>query len=132
DLTVVKRAERAGTTFAYIGGGTQYHTLLDDFAHIDAGSVQRRGDQALAMVRAFAAADLGAVAPGDAVWFDVFAAFVVWWPAGWTLWIVAAALALLAIAVGRGLRAGRPPLRGVAVAAPSSIGPVCVAPMPGG
>src|SRR5262249_32248545 len=63
DLTVFKRAERVGINFAYIGGGTQYHTPLDDFAHVDAGSVQRRGDQALALVRAFAAADLGAAAP---------------------------------------------------------------------
>ncbi|HEX3482608.1 MAG TPA: M20/M25/M40 family metallo-hydrolase [Kofleriaceae bacterium] len=127
DLTVFKRAGRAGINFAYIGGGTQYHTPLDDFAHVDAGSVQRRGDQALAMVRAFAAADLGAAAPGDAVWFDVFAAFVVWWPAGWTVWIAAAALALLAIAVVRGMRAGRLTLRGVALGALSLLGAIGLA-----
>ncbi len=67
DLTVFKRAERAGINFAYIGGGAQYHTPLDSFADVDPGSVQRRGDQALAMVRAFAAADLDAAAPGGAV-----------------------------------------------------------------
>jgi hypothetical protein len=127
DLTVFKRAERAGINFAYIGGGTQYHTPLDDLAHVDAGSVQRRGDQALAMVRAFAAADLGAAAPGDAVWFDVFAGFVVWWPAGWTVWIAAAALALLAIAVIRGMRAGRLTLRGVALGALSFVAAIALA-----
>ena len=127
DLTVFKRAERAGINFAYIGGGTQYHTPLDDFAHVDAGSVQRRGDQALAMVRAFAAADLGAATPGGAVWFDVFAAFVVWWPAGWTPWIAAAALALLALAVVRGMRAGRLTLRGVALGALSFAGAIVLA-----
>jgi hypothetical protein len=127
DLTVFKRAGRAGINFAYIGGGTQYHTPLDDFAHVDAGSVQRRGDQALAMVRAFAAANLGAAAPGEAVWFDVFAAFVVWWPAGWTVWIAAAALALLAIAVVRGMRAGRLTLRGVALGALSFLVAIALA-----
>jgi hypothetical protein len=127
DLTVFKRAERAGINFAYIGGGTQYHTPLDDFAHVDPGSVQRRGDQALAMVRAFAAADLGAAAPGAAVWFDVFAAFVVWWPAGWSAWLVAAALVLLAVAVVRGMRAGRLTLGGVALGAVSFTGAVAVA-----
>ncbi|HEY6175760.1 MAG TPA: M20/M25/M40 family metallo-hydrolase, partial [Kofleriaceae bacterium] len=95
DLTVFKRAEQpgpeagplgsmtrghAGINFAYIGDGTQYHTPLDNFADVDPGSVQRRGDQALAMVRAFGGANLAEAAPGGAVWFDVFAAFLVWWP----------------------------------------------------
>jgi hypothetical protein len=127
DLTVFKRAQRAGINFAYIGGGTQYHTPLDNFADVDPGSVQRRGDQALAMVRAFGAADLGAAAPGGAVWFDVFAAFVVWWPAGWSVWIAAAALALLAVAVIGGLRAGRLTLGGVALGVASFAGAVVIA-----
>jgi hypothetical protein len=127
DLTVFKRAERAGINFAYIGGGTQYHTPLDSFADVDPGSVQRRGDQVLAMVRAFAAADLDAAAPGDAVWFDVFAAFVVWWPAGWSTWLALAALALLAVAVVRAMRAGRLTLAGVALGVVSFAGAVGVA-----
>src|SRR5215510_1126208 len=124
DLTVFKRAERAGINFAYIGGGTQYHTPLDNFAHVDAGSVQRRGDQALAMVRAFGAADLAEAAPGDAVWFDVFAGFVVWWPAGWTVWITAVALALLAVAIVRGMRRGRLTLGGVVLGVASFVASV--------
>jgi hypothetical protein len=127
DLTVFKRAQRAGINFAYIGGGTQYHTPLDNFADVDPGSVQRRGDQTLATVRAFAAADLGAAGPGGAVWFDVFAAFVVWWPAGWSVWIAAAALALLAVAVVRGMRAGRLTLGGVALGVLSFAGAVVIA-----
>lgn len=49
DLTVSKRAQRGGINFAYVGGGTQYHTPLDSFANVDDGSVQRRGDQVLAI-----------------------------------------------------------------------------------
>ncbi|HEX7838963.1 MAG TPA: M28 family peptidase, partial [Kofleriaceae bacterium] len=127
DLTVFKRAGRAGINFAYIGGGTQYHTPLDNFADIDAGSVQRRGDQALAMVRAFGAANLDDAAPGGAVWFDVFAAFVVWWPVGWTVWIAAAALALVAVAVVRGMRRGELVLGGVALGVASFAGSVVLA-----
>jgi len=121
DLTVFKRAERAGINFAYIGGGTQYHTPLDNFADVDAGSVQRRGDQALAMVRAFAGADLGAAKPGPAVWFDVFAAFVIWWPAGWSFAIVAVGFVLLAAAVVRHRRAGRLTVRGLVLGVVSFV-----------
>jgi peptidase M28-like protein len=127
DLTVFKRAERAGINFAYIGGGTQYHTPLDNFADVDAGSVQRRGDQALAMVRAFGAANLGDAAPGGAVWFDVFAAFVVWWPAWATFVIVAVALALLGFAIVRGMRGGRLTLRDTALGVASFVGSLAVA-----
>ncbi len=104
DLTVFKRAGTAGINFAYLGDATQYHTPLDDFAHVDEGSVQRRGDQVLAMVRAFGNARLDVESPGDAVWFDVLALFVVWWPAGWTPWIIAVAFALLAGATVLGVR----------------------------
>jgi len=127
DLTVFKRAERAGVNFAYIGGGTQYHTPLDNFADVDPGSVQRRGDQALALVRAFGAADLGEAAPGGAVWFDVFAAFLVWWPAGWTIAIIAIAFALLAVAIVRGRRTGRLTLRGAALGVASFVAALVVA-----
>src|SRR5215470_14138106 len=65
DLTVFKRAERAGINFAYIG------------------------------------ANLAEAAPGGAVWFDVFAAFLVWWPTGWTFVIIAIAFALLGVAIVR-------------------------------
>jgi hypothetical protein len=104
DLTVFKRAGIAGINFAYLGDATQYHTPLDNFANVDAGSVQRRGDQVLAMVRAFGDAPLTPGEPANAVWFDVFATFVVWWPATWTPWILAVAFALLAAAIALGVR----------------------------
>jgi len=130
DLTVFKRAARAGINFAYVGDGTQYHTPLDRFANVDAGSVQRRGDQALAMVRAFGAADLANLnepAPGGAVWFDVFTAFVVWWPAGWTAWITAVALVLVLVGLVRGARRGRLTIGGVALGVASFVGSVVLA-----
>ena len=122
DLTVFKRAQRAGINFAYVGGGTQYHTPLDSFANVDAGSVQRRGEQVLAMVRAFGATSLDDATGGGAVWFDVFAAFVVWWPATWSVWIAALALALLATAIVGGMRRGRLTLAGVALGVASFAG----------
>jgi hypothetical protein len=127
DLTVFKRARRAGINFAYVGGATQYHTPLDSFASVDDGSVQRRGDQVLAMVRAFGATSLDDAAPGGAVWFDVFAAFVVWWPSGWSVWITAAAFALLGVAIVRGMRRGRLTIRGVALGVASFVASAALA-----
>jgi hypothetical protein len=126
DLTVFKRAQRAGINFAYVGGASQYHTALDSFANVDDGSVQRRGDQVLAMVRAFAATSLDST-PGAAVWFDVFAAFVVWWPAGWTVWIIAIAAALLGLAIVRGMRRGEVAILGVVLGVGSFVATVALA-----
>ena len=127
DLTVFKRADRAGINFAYVGGGTQYHTRLDSFANVDEGSVQRRGDQVLAMVRAFGTTSFDEATPGAAVWIDVFAAFVVWWPAAWTVWITAIALVLLAVAIVRGVRRGETTLIGVGLGVASFVGTVALA-----
>ncbi|HET9620895.1 MAG TPA: M28 family peptidase, partial [Kofleriaceae bacterium] len=123
DLTVFKRAGVAGINFAHIGDGTQYHTPLDDLAHVDAGAVQRRGEQVLAMVRAFAGAgtDLDAAAPGPAVWFDAFALVLVWWPAGATWVIVGAAWLALAIALVRGRRRAALGLPGVVLGMASFV-----------
>jgi hypothetical protein len=127
DLTVFKRTGRAGINFAYIGDGTQYHTRLDSFANVDEGSVQRRGDQVLALVRAFGAASLDDAGPGDAVWFDVFAAFVVWWPSAWSMWITAVAFALLAVAIFRGARRGELTIAGVVLGMASFVGTMVLA-----
>jgi Peptidase family M28 len=127
DLTVYKRAGRAGINFAYLGDGTQYHTPLDDFAHVDEASVQWRGDQVLAMVRAFGDASLATDARGDAVWFDVFGAVIVWWPAGWSLGLVVLAFALLAGAIVLGARRKQLAARGVALGLASFVASLVVA-----
>lgn len=123
DLTVYKQADKAGINFAYLGDGSQYHTPLDDFAHVDESSVQWRGDQVLAMVRAFAAEDLPAHPAGDAVWFDAFAFTVFWWPASYSLPLGVLALVLCAVAI----RKGRLPARGVLLGAGTYVGTVILA-----
>ncbi|HEY0191749.1 MAG TPA: M20/M25/M40 family metallo-hydrolase [Kofleriaceae bacterium] len=127
DLTVFKRAGRAGINFAYVGGFERYHTPLDDLAHVDAGAVQRRGDQVLAMVRAFGQASLGEAAPGQAIWFDVFGAVVVWWPASASLAIAAVAFILAALAIRRGRRVQSIRLGGVGLGLASLIAIVVAA-----
>ncbi|HVE81364.1 MAG TPA: M28 family peptidase, partial [Myxococcales bacterium] len=112
DLTVYKRAGYAGVNFAFIGGEVRYHTPRDDFAHADPASLQHQGQNALAMVRALAAADLSALRGGDSVFFDVFTLFTVRWPERWMPALGGLALALVlagaALVVRRGhARAGQ-------------------------
>jgi hypothetical protein len=126
DLSVFKRAGHAGINFAYIGDATQYHTPLDNFANVDTGSMQQRGDQVLAMARAFGAADL-TTRPGDAVWFDVLALFVVWWPAAWNLGIAALALAVLAAAIVLAVRRNTATVGGVVLGVASFVGTAALA-----
>lgn len=124
DLTVYKRAGKAGINFAYLGGGAQYHTPLDDYAHVDATSVQWRGDQVLAMVRAFGASELETAPQGDAVWFDVLAFRILWWPAGWSLWLGIAAFAICVVAVLLGRRRGQVTAAGLVLGVLGFVGTV--------
>lgn len=95
DLTVFKRADKAGVNFAAIGDVAWYHTPLDDLAHVDARTLQHQGDNMLSSLRAFANAELAQRSEDNAVYFDVLGFFMLAWPAGWTIYIAAASLLLL-------------------------------------
>ena len=84
DLTVFKRAGLAGVNFAFIGDVPRYHTPLDDVDHASLGSLQHHGDNALAMVRALANADLDQPRSGNVVFFDLLGFSIVRWPITWT------------------------------------------------
>jgi hypothetical protein len=96
----------AGVNFANVAGIEDYHTTRDRLDTSDPGTLQQHGDNALAMTRAFAEARVGeeslrtrgarAAEPGDAVWFDVLALGVVWWPARWSTLLAIVGLALVA------------------------------------
>jgi hypothetical protein len=97
DLSVFSRHGVPGANFAFIGDVSRYHTPDDRLEQLDLGSLQHHGDNALALVRALAEPEAPAVR-GDAVWFDLLAFGVVWWPIGWTFPILASAIALFAVA----------------------------------
>ncbi|MEO8503334.1 MAG: M28 family peptidase [Acidobacteriota bacterium] len=105
DFSVFKREGLQGVNFAFVGDVTHYHTPLDDLAHVSGGSLQHHGENALAMVRAFAGADLESPPTGDEVYFDLLSLTVVHWPAGWTLGLAIFAFALVLSATVR-LRRG--------------------------
>ncbi len=104
DFSVFKAAGYQGFNFAFIGDVAHYHTPLDDWRHAQAGSLQHQGDNALATLLALANAGPGPVPSGEAVYFDLFGRVLVRVPQAWT-W--PAALALLALLLGAGLRLGQ-------------------------
>ncbi|MGA7616740.1 MAG: M28 family peptidase [Thermoanaerobaculia bacterium] len=99
DFTVFRRAGIPGMNFAFIGDPLRYHTPLDDLDHLSRGSLQQQGDNALAMVRAFADADLDSTPQTREVWFDLFNSIVVHWPLGWSIVIAGIDILLFVIAL---------------------------------
>jgi hypothetical protein len=97
DLTVFKQAGIPGVNFAFIGDVARYHSPKDDADHASPGSLQHQGENALAIVRALAGADLENHQGGNVVFFDVLGSRIVAWPLQLTP--VLAGLALLLVAV---------------------------------
>ncbi len=114
DLTVFKAAGMPGVNFAFIGGGSQYHTPLDSVGNASPSSLQHQGENALAIVRAFAEADLSSPPEGSVVFFDVLGARLFSWPVGFTTPLAAVAFLLVLTTVVLSRRAADGPLwRGV-------------------
>lgn len=104
DFTIFNRAGVNGFNFAFIGEVANYHTPNDDLEHLDQRSLQHQGDNAWQVLQALADADLERLQqPGNAVYFDLFAWWLVWWPAAWSL-PIAVAIGLLILSCSLGLR----------------------------
>lgn len=120
DLSVFKRRGYPGLNFAFIRNPTQYHTPADTLENASPASLQHHGDNALAAVRGLAEVDLSRPLRGKAVFFDLFHAVVVRWPAGLTPVLALLALALTAgtavLALRRGIAAGRGVILGLLTA----------------
>ncbi len=113
DLTVFKKAGMLGLNFAFADGVWDYHTPSDSPERLDPRSVQHMGDQALAVLRALQAVDLGRPATGDAVYFDLFSVALVRYPASFALPLALFASLVLAFALFRGARLGIFDFRGI-------------------
>jgi hypothetical protein len=100
DFTVFKAAGYQGVNFAFIGDVVHYHTPLDNFENGSPASLQHDGDNALPMVLALANGDPSNPPQKEAVFFDVFEHWTVWWPASWTLAMSLASAVLLVLEIG--------------------------------
>lgn len=74
----------SGVDFAWSTNGYVYHTKFDTVDQIPLGSLQRTGDNILALVRGIASghqlSDIEQYRAGNLVFFDMLGAFVIRWP----------------------------------------------------
>jgi Peptidase family M28 len=118
DLTIFRNAGLPGLNFAYVGGVTHYHTLLDNVAEIDQRSLQHHGTYALSLARQFGNLPLDAARQrrgGDAVYFDILGLFLVRYSSLWILPLAVFNTALFVALLTVGWRRRRLTLRGVAL-----------------
>ncbi len=98
DFTPFRESDRfTGLNAAYIDGSAVYHSPEDRPSTMELGSLQQHGDNALALTRAFADADLETLSTpssGDLTYFPVFG-LLLRYP-GWLTWPLAG-LALAAV-----------------------------------
>jgi len=99
DLSELALLGTPALNFAFIDGVERYHTSDDDIGHLNKGSLQHHGQQALALARAFANGPLPRERTGDAIFFDLPVLGLVVYPEKWAmpLAVFAAALALVVI-----------------------------------
>ena len=127
DFHVFDQAGWLGLDSAFIGGGAYYHTPLDDPAHLDLGTLQQMGDNALALVRTLADTDLPALRSGEeAVYFNV-PGLLVSYPLALELPLAVAAVLLAGVLVLVLRRRGEVTLPRVAAATGLALVPVLLA-----
>lgn len=113
DVTVFKGAGMQALNFAFVGGWAAYHTLGDDPAHLDRGSLQQQGSYALGLARGLGGRPFPDIAREDAVFFSFpLGGFVHYGPSVGLMLAGLAAL-MFVFAAGRSMRAGLASARGV-------------------
>jgi hypothetical protein len=84
DYSVFRAAGVPGVNFAFTGSPSLYHSTFDDLVHLDKGSLQHHGQNALDLLNGFGDAELTFEADEDSVFFDVFGDLLVAWPMSWS------------------------------------------------
>lgn len=79
DLSEVALLGKPALNFAFVDDVARYHTTEDDTLHIDPGSMQQEGTQALTVVRALGAGPLPRLVTRDAVFSDLYPVGVVYY-----------------------------------------------------
>ncbi len=104
DFSVLNKAGVLGYNFAFIGDVKNYHTTADNFENADLKSLQHHGDNAVGLVRELLKDDqaeeilsLPEKTRDEAVYFDLFGQWIVWWPSGWSIWFSGLAIAMFLV-----------------------------------
>lgn len=85
DLTLFKKAGKAGLNFANIDGLERYHNPLDNLQGVDQNSMQHQGSYALALARQFGNVDLSQPRQKNAIYFDLFGRLLVHYSRAWVI-----------------------------------------------
>ncbi|MDH3732430.1 MAG: M28 family peptidase [Gemmatimonadota bacterium] len=111
DIVVFDQLGVPGVTFGFTSHIRHYHTPLDDLEHLDRGSVQQQGDAVLRVVRELVASPADAGAARGRLSFVSVGPLTLSWPERWAVPLALIALAgtltLVAVAIRRGVVAGR-------------------------
>jgi hypothetical protein len=114
DLSELSLLNVPALNFAFADGVERYHTLHDDVAHLDSGSVQHLGAQMLAVTQKVANEDLPRPKTGDAVFFDMPLLGLIVYPIGLAIPLALVAFVLTVLVV-------RHHLKGVGIGVASMI-----------
>jgi peptidase M28-like protein len=122
DLSELALLGTPALNFAFGDGADRYHTWHDDVAHLNAGSLQHHGQQALALARAFADGPLPRPRTGDAVFFDLPAIGLVVYSEKWAIPLALFAVALTLVVIIRSHRESESHGRDVMIGAAATVG----------
>jgi Peptidase family M28 len=86
DFTPFKRAGMQGFNFAHLGGKFRYHTMTENQANLDHGSIQHHGSYAISLTRHFGNLDLSNLRQDkNPIYFSILSLVVVVYPEAWAL-----------------------------------------------
>ncbi|MFH0947132.1 MAG: M20/M25/M40 family metallo-hydrolase [Planctomycetota bacterium] len=116
DMSVFKEAGMAGLNFAFIGGLSHYHTVLDSPANLDPGSLQHHGESVLSLTRSLGDVPLETLAAsGNRTYFSLLRGCVVHYPE-WLAWpFTLLSVVMVGLMLSLGVRVGRLSMRSVQV-----------------
>ena len=120
DFTVFKRAGIPGLNFAFIDPVTNYHTQLDSIENLDERSLQHQGSYALSLARSFGNGELPA-ARGNAIYFDLFGAFIIYYPASMVIPLAVLLIVMFAAVMIVGIRKRNLTIGGIGLGALASL-----------
>lgn len=115
DLTLFKKAGKAGLNFANIDGLDHYHTPLDNLQGVDQNSMQHQGSYALALARQFGSVDLSQTRQKNAVYFDLFGRLLVHYSSAWVIPLTLIVTALFVAVLVLGFRRRKLTVSGIIV-----------------
>jgi hypothetical protein len=118
DFTPFKRAGFQGLNFAHLGGKFRYHTLTENLANLDPGSIQHQGSYAMSLTRHFGNLDLPNLRQDDSpVYFDILNSALIIYPEAWALPFALLAAFLFVVLFIVGWRQKKVSLRGLLLSA---------------